>query len=159
MKTILLLLFNVMMLNHGVPVFTLHESGEEVIFYTDCNMTEARFTIHPYKSENNAGVMLELIYSLDDCLCVKIGDETPLYCPKGSLAINTRNYNDTLLVLYQYPDSDSEISGFSSLQQTVRIYGIEGDWLYVKAIDDQNIECYGWIPPEMQCFTPWTSCP
>lgn len=158
MKTILILL-NLMLAHNGVPVFTIHENGENIVFYQDIGMTEPRITVHPYKSEYNAGVMLELMYSLDNCLCVNIGEEHRLYCKKGSLAVNTRNPDNATLTLFEYPDRMSKITDTSTIQQTVRIYGIDDEWLYVKAINDLGIYVYGWIPPEMQCFTPWTSCP
>ena len=158
MMTILPLL-NLLLAFQGVTVFTLHENGENIVFYEDVNMTVPRITIHPYKSENNAGIILKLIYELDNCLSVSIGEEEYLYCQKGTIAVNTRNPDCCILTLYEEPDRTSKITATTTIQQTVRVYGIDNEWLYVKAINDYGEYIYGWIPPEMQCPTPWTSCP
>ena len=158
MKNILTLL-NLLLVFNGVTVFTLHENGVNILLYEDINMTEPRVTIHPYKSENNAGVILKLIDQLDTCLRISIGEEEHLYCKKGSLAVNTRNPDNGILILYEHPDRTSKITATTTIQQTVRIYGIDDEWLYVQAINDLSEYIYGWIPPEMQCPTPWTSCP
>lgn len=157
MMTILAFL-NLLWAVNGVSVFTLHDNGENIIFYEDINMTVPRVTVHPYKSENNAGVILKLIYQLDDCLCVSIGEEQ-LYCPKGTLAVNTRNPDNGIMTLYEHPDRTSKITATTTIQQTVCIYGIDDEWLYVRAVNNLSEWIYGWIPPEMQCPTPWTSCP
>ena len=160
MRVICILLLLLVMKPNGyaIPVFTLHHCGEDVILYVDSNMQEPSVTIHPYKSECNAGIIVDLIQTLPGCLLVKIGDNFA-YCRKGTVAVNTRNYNGEELLLYESPDNNSAIVGKTFVQQTVQVFGIESRWLYVEALNDKGEKMCGWLPPCMQCPSPWTTCP
>lgn len=137
--------------------FTIHPKGKVVKFYLASDLRKVRIAVYPYKDEFNAGIEVKVMGSADNSLRVEVGDEL-LYCHKGDLAINTRNYDGSEFILYKLPDRDSEVSGFSSREQTLRVYNISGDWLFVKGEDDKGRPIEGWIPPEMQCPSVWTTC-
>ena len=137
--------------------FTIHTKGKVVKLYLTSDLHKVRIAVYPYKAEANAGIQVEVMGVADTSLRVKVGDEL-LYCHKGDLAINTRNYDGTEFILYKLPDRDSDVSGSSSREQTLRVYNISGDWLFVKGEDDKGRPIEGWIPPEMQCPSVWTTC-
>lgn len=82
-----------------------------------------------------------------------------VYVKKGSIAVNTRNYSGEILNLYSGPDTTSEIVFQTDKVQTLPIYDINGHWLYVKLKDMNGRVVFGWLEPDMQCGSPFTSCP
>ena len=121
-------------------------------------MKDIRITVFPYKAEANVGIMVEVVSELENVLVVQMGIET-FFCKKGELAVNTRNYTDQRLILYLEPDLCSQSSVISQEQQTVKIYGIHEEWFLVEAEDEQGRLRQGWLPPDKQCWNPWTTCP
>ena len=138
--------------------FTIHPDGRPVNFYSDPEMKDIRITVFPYKAEANVGIMVEVVSELENVLVVQMGIET-FFCKKGELAVNTRNYTDQRLILYLEPDLCSQSSVISQEQQTVKIYGIHDEWFLVEAKDEQGRLRQGWLPPDKQCWNPWTTCP
>ena len=138
--------------------FTLHEGGAVVNFYLTPELKTTRAAIYPYKEESNAGIVVEIIGVVDSALLVKISEEY-LFCHKGDLAINTRNYDGAPFILYESPSYNSTPTGYSEKQQTLRIYDFHNGWLLVNATDDSNGIINGWLPPEMQCPSIWSTCP
>ncbi len=137
--------------------FTIHTKGKVVKLYLTSDLRKVRIAVYPYKEEADAGIEVEIIGSVDNALQVKFADEL-LYCHKGDLAINTRNYDGSEFLLYKFPNRDSEVSGSSFQEQTVIIYNIYNGWLFVKGEDDTGCHIEGWLPPEMQCPSVWTTC-
>lgn len=137
--------------------FTMHNKGKIVKLYLLPSLRETRIAVYPYKAEYNAGIEVEIVGVVGNALQIKIGDEI-LYCHKGNLAVNTRNYDGAEFILYKSPDKDSKVSGRSSREQTVCIYNVSHGWLFVKGEDDRGNPIEGWLPPEMQCSSLWTPC-
>ncbi len=137
--------------------FTMHTKGKVVKLYLTSDLRKVRIAVYPYKEEANAGIEVEISGSVDNSLQVRVADEL-LYCHKGDLAINTRNYDGLEFLLYKFPNRDSEVSGSSSREQTVSVYDISHGWLFVKGEDDNGCHIEGWLPPEMQCPSVWTTC-
>lgn len=160
MKWLLTLLCCCVLNNYAdiTGAFTIHPNRRPVHFYSDPKMKNIRITVFPYKDEADAGIMVEVVGELDDVLIVQMGIEA-FYCEKGELAVNTRNYSDKRLILYQEPDLCSQSSVISHEQQTVKIYGIHEGWFLVEAEDEQGGLRQGWLPPDKQCWNPWTTCP
>ena len=141
-----------------VPSFTFHESGQNVFFYTSLDMQNVRVAVYPYVEEDNVGILgVYVIGAMGDALSIRLGEEY-LYCQKGVLAVNSRNYDNSLMTLYEQPDYGSAPTGTSSKQQTLKIYDCFEGWLLVKGVDDIGTEIIGWLPQEMQCPNPWTTC-
>lgn len=139
-------------------VFTIHNNGEPAICYYSIDNSEIAVKIYPNKHENNAGIMLHILNSCGDKLVVDS------FCPalfidKGKVAVNTRNYGGTSFNLYDAPLKNSQIVSTINSEQTVYIYDIDSLWLYVKAIDNNKKEVFGWLEPSMQCANPFTTCP
>lgn len=94
----------------------------------------------------------------DSCLRVIIDPLDYLFVRKGTLAVNTRNYNNKCFPLYEAPDAMSRLVFQSHVQQTVIVYGICDGWLFVEAQDEYQQLVRGWLPPNMQCGNPYTTC-
>ena len=44
-------------------------------------------------------------------------------------------------------------------EHTAPIFNINGDWLYVSLKEENGKKVFGWLEPEMQCGSPFTTCP
>ena len=144
--------------NNPARVFTIHPDGEPVYLYLNSDLRDIRIAIYPYSEERNAGMQVEIIEIVNNALAVKLGDEY-LFCRPGNLAINTRNYDGNPFILYANPsEHESAISG-STTAQTLKVFGALNGWLFVKGVDDYGKHIQGWLPPEMQNFSQWTTCP
>ena len=137
--------------------FTIHEEGIPIKFYLEHDLQKVRIVVYPYIEEHNAGIEVNIVGALNNALKVEISGEY-LFCKKGDLAINTRNYDNSPYILYNMPHKNSISVGKSYKQQTLRIYDINNGWLYVKGKDDNGKIIQGWLPPEMQCPSVWTNC-
>ena len=138
-------------------VFSVHPDGRTVIIYNDANLSSKRMEVYPYAEESMAGVMLYVKGETGNALAVIIGPEI-LYIRKGTVAVNTRNYDGSELLLYEEPHEDAAVVFHDTREQTVLVYGIHDKWLYVEAINAAGQRFRGWLPPDMQCGSPWTSC-
>jgi len=137
--------------------FTIHENGGPINFYLEHNLQKIRIVVYPYIEESNAGLEVNIVSAMNNALKVAISGEY-LFCRKGDLAINTRNYNNSSFILYKAPHKYSMPVGKSYKQQTLRIYDIDNGWLFVEGKDDNGKIIRGWLPPEMQCPSVWTTC-
>ena len=105
-----------------------------------------------------AGMIFYIDVESDSCLRVIIDPLDYLFVRKGTLAVNTRNYNNKCFPLYEAPDAMSRLVFQSHVQQTVIVYGICDGWLFVEAQDEYQQLVRGWLPPNMQCGNPYTTC-
>lgn len=77
---------------------------------------------------------------------------------KGSIALNTRNYDSQVIALFtNATESSEEIAMFDNVQ-TVIVYDICGDWAFVEAIDNKGNLVRGWLAPKWQCSNPLSTC-
>ena len=181
--SLIILLFysisNAMAQGRLAEVFTLHEDGQPISLYYDIEFKNKVIDIHPNKMESNAGEIIYIDNEFANALCVQIVPIGEMYAKKGDVAVNTRNY-DGPFFLYKEPNYESEIIGESSKQQTTPVYGVynyesgitdeslkkkitsvywlHSIWLYVHAVNDSGEKIEGWLPPEMQCPNPYTTC-
>lgn len=81
-----------------------------------------------------------------------------MYCQVGSLYTNTRNYNGGRLFLFSEPTNESSIIGITTIEQAALVMDAHGTWLKVQCIDEYDEPIVGWIPSNMQCPSPWTTC-
>jgi len=155
--SIFLLLSNIVK-GQDANVFTIHNNGEPAVCYYSIDNSEIAVKIYPNKHENNAGVMLHVLNSCSDKLVVDSFNPA-VFIEKGKVAVNTRNYGGASFNLYGAPSKDSPILCTISSEQTVPVFDIDSQWMYVKAINNNKEEVYGWLEPSMQCANPFTTCP
>ena len=141
-----------------VEVFTWHPDGKPVALYDDASLTKKRIDVYPDVEEGMAGMIFYIDVESDSCLRVITDPLDYLYVRKGTLAVNTRNYNNECFPLYEAPDVMSRPVFQSHVQQTVIVYGICDGWLFVEAQDEYQQPVRGWLPPNMQCGNPYTTC-
>ena len=110
------------------------------------------------KEEHNAGHIVEYSHSTDGYLSIIVNNDI-VYVKKGSIAVNTRNYQGSTLNLYSAPNENSPILYRIDQEQTAPIFDICGSWVYVKMKDSNGKDVYGWLEPYMQCGNPFTTCP
>lgn len=84
---------------------------------------------------------------------------TNVWIDKGSVSLNTRNYNNEDITLYKEPITSSKKSGVLVVEQTVKILNVCNQWALVLGIDKDNKLVEGWLKPEMQCGSPYTTFP
>lgn len=142
----------------NTEVFSWHPDGCVVTLYDDSALTNKRIDLYPDINENMAGCTLLVDQQVNGSLRVYIEPLGYFYAAKGTLAVNTRNYDNNVFYLYASPSTNSKIIMESCKQQTVSVFGVYKGWLYVNAVteDGQNIK--GWLPPDMQCGNPYTTC-
>ena len=150
--------FDVFSQNVKVEAFTLHSSKEPVTLYGDASLTEKSIDIYPNVHEGMAGGIVYIDAELDSCLRVVLEPAGWFFVEKGVLAVNTRNYDNTPFFLYEYPAGTAPVVARIQDQQTVRIFGIKNGWLFVEAQADCGSYIQGWLPPELQCGSPYTTC-
>lgn len=80
------------------------------------------------------------------------------YVKKGTVAVATRNY-DKLLYLYKSNSYKSSKQFVSYEPVYATIFGIKGSWFYVVCKGENGKTIRGWLPPEMQCPSFYTTCP
>ena len=90
-----------------------------------------------------------------DIVDLKIKDAWVL---KKSISVNTRNYDNQIISLYQSYDKSSKPVGYLQKEQTVRVLNACGKWIYIEGMGG-NGKIQGWLEPEMQCGNPYTTCP
>lgn len=139
-------------------VFTWHPDGKPVALYDDASLTKKRIDVYPDVEEGMAGMIFYIDAESDSCLRVITDPFDYLFVRKGTLAVNTRNYNNECFPLYEAPDVMSRLVFQSHVQQAVIVYGICDGWLFVEAKDEFLRPVRGWLPPDMQCGNPYTTC-
>ena len=139
-------------------VFTWHPDGKPVALYDDASLTKKRIDVYPDVEEGMAGMIFYIDVESDSCLRVITDPLDYLFVRKGTLAVNTRNYNNECFPLYEAPDVMSRLVFQSHVQQTVIVYGICDGWLFVEAKNEFLRPVRGWLPPDMQCGNPYTTC-
>lgn len=113
-------------------------------------------------SIEGAGHIVTIIASKNEWLrlnCECLSEGTFAWIKGGSVGTATRNYNDEPIFLYQKPNKESNVVGELHGQQIVLIYGGSENWAYVKGKGKNGKEVEGWLEPEMQCPSPYTTCP
>lgn len=143
--------------SHAENVFTVHNPDQIISLYSDKELSRKRIDIYPYKAESDAGVMLIAKRKIQNVFEIEYEGEL-LYCEDGCLYINTRNYDASEMYLYSEPDSSSTIVGISNVEQTALVLDISGEWLKIHALMNDNSYMDAWIPRDMQCPSPWTTC-
>lgn len=142
--------------------FTIHPNGRAVKCYmrgADGECKDVLYKIYPNMEESNVGRVVHYVSCNQDKFIGIIVNDDIVYVKKGSVAVNTRNYSGEILNLYSEPDTTSEIVFQTDKVQTLPIYDINGHWLYVKLKDMNGRVVFGWLEPDMQCGSPFTSCP
>lgn len=140
-----------------VEVFTWHPNGHSVSGFGDAALVNKRIDIYPNSEENMAGFILHIDREVNNALHVLMLGED-FFIPKGAVAVNTRNYDNTEFVLFDKPFEDATAVFHDCRQQTVTVYGIHEKWLYVEAKDVEGKSIRGWLPPDMHCGNPYTPC-
>lgn len=109
--------------------------------------------------DEETGWMSQIIKSDGDYLQIKIQDlNLKGWVKKGSLYLNTRNYDGQDIVLYKRANKSSEINGLLKGEQMVKVIDGCGKWALVEGAG-KNGKIKGWIEPNMQCGNPYTTCP
>ena len=80
------------------------------------------------------------------------------YVKRGAVAVATRNY-DKPLYLYESDSHKSRTIFVSDEPVYATIFGIKGSWFYVVCRGENGKSIRGWLPPEMQCPSFYTTCP
>ena len=60
---------------------------------------------------------------------------------------------------YQLLAENQQLQSISVMANRGSIYDINGHWLYVKLKDMNGRVVFGWLEPDMQCGSPFTTCP
>ena len=100
-------------------VFTWHPDGKPVALYDDASLTKKRIDVYPDVEEGMAGMIFYIDVESDSCLRVIIDPLDYLFVRKGTLAVNTRNYNNECFPLHEAPDAMSRLVFQSHVQQPV----------------------------------------
>lgn len=138
--------------------YTVHENGEPTVFYlVDVyGHKYPRYIICPDRQEGNVGVSVLVEHSEEykDLLRVSLGNGDGAYCEKGSVYVTIWDYGKELFDLYQQPYYGPS-KKITHKDQRVKIYDECDGWLYIKVMDDDGIDVFGWIPPEMADSNPF----
>lgn len=81
-----------------------------------------------------------------------------VWIEKGSVGINTKNYDQQLIYLYSKPSTKSKSIGSLNNVQTVIVKDVCNDWANVIAQDHQGKDLEGWLSPKDQCSNPLSAC-
>ena len=139
-------------------VFTWHPKGNPVTLYKNADLTQKRIDIFPDADENMVGCIIAIDKNIQQGLRVNLEPMGFFFIEPGTVAVNTRNYSNNSFFLYERPEMDAPIVMQSKSQQTVIVFNVDNNWLYVEAINDDGVKRKGWLPPDMQCANPYTTC-
>lgn len=111
--------------------------------------------------DEEAGWIVNIIGKQDNYFLINIKDLSldSIFVLKGTISLNTRNYDGQQIELYKLSDKHSEIVAYLNGEQTVKILDVCKEWAYVegKRANGKNVK--GWLEPDMQCGNPYTTCP
>ncbi len=138
----------------SVLAFT-HIKSNQLILYKSIDGNE----LEKIKPDEEAGWVVQIKESQDDYYLIYIRDlKLEGWVKKGSLGLNTRNYDGQEIILYEFADKSSKSVGYLAYEQTVIVLDVCGEWAYVEGGGKAGI-IRGWIEPGMQCGNPYTTCP
>uniref|UniRef100_UPI00259A829A SH3 domain-containing protein n=1 Tax=Carboxylicivirga marina TaxID=2800988 RepID=UPI00259A829A len=108
-------------------------------------------------------VTFEIIDSQDNWLFIKTTyngnqPEKRGWIYGGLVSVNTRNYEGQNINLYSKPNKISSVKNILKGERTVSIIDVCGQWAYVRFRDESGNSIEGWLEPEMQCGSPYTTC-
>lgn len=135
--------------------FVVHSNKCKPICFYETN--EFRHPIlKTYPNSEGAGIMLRIIGSVEKGFRVKINDEI-YYVKVGSLAVNPRG--ETIRV-YDSPNigGKSRIIPILGISEPLKVYGWQDGWVRT-VISVNGSKVSGWISPQNQCPSPYTTCP
>lgn len=136
--------------------FTHYESTSLIIYKTPDG--EILKEVGP---DEEAGWIVEIKGLKGDYFKVDIPDLEikDAWVSKGSISVNTRNYDGQKITLYESPAKSSSETGYLTKEQTVRVWDACNNWVYIEGKDEIGNLIKGWLEPEMQCGNPYTTCP
>jgi hypothetical protein len=82
-----------------------------------------------------------------------------VWIEKGSVGINTSNYDGEIIEIHKKPNNKSKIVGYINAVQTVRVFDICGDWAFIEVVNKEGEKVTGWMSPKFQCANPLSTCP
>lgn len=137
-----------------VMAFT-HYGHEQLAIYKSANGDVLKYI----KPDEEGGWITRVVRSRGNYLKVSFEDfKLDGWVKKGSLSLNTRNYDGRKIFVYKKPDKYSEQVSYLLGEQTVTVWDACGQWAYIEGKGSSG-KVFGWLEPEMQCGNPYTTCP
>jgi len=81
-----------------------------------------------------------------------------VWIEKGTVGLNTTNYQGELINLYKNPDETSQVVGQLDKEQTVKVLDACGQWAYIEGTTKNNKKVRGWLSKKWQCGDPYSPC-
>lgn len=81
-----------------------------------------------------------------------------VWIEKGNLGLNTKNYDQQSVNLYNRPSSKAKILNTFDNVQTVIVHEVCNNWAYIQGEDKTGKMLKGWLSPKDQCSNPLTTC-
>jgi hypothetical protein len=138
----------------SVLAFT-HVNSSQLTLYKSINGD----VLKEIEPDEEAGWITQIIKSQGDYYYVNIQDlKLEGWVKKGSLSLNTRNYDGQEITLYEGANKSSKSVNSLQSEQTVTVLDACGKWAYVEGVGKGG-KIQGWLEPDMQCGNPYTTCP
>ncbi len=111
--------------------------------------------------DEEAGYIVQIVGVRKDHFKIHIVDleMENLWVEKGTISLNTRNYDIEKIPLYREADKSSDTVGHIVIEQTVKILDVCEEWAYIEGKGKNGEIIKGWLEPDMQCGNPYTTCP
>lgn len=141
--------------NISVRGFT-HSDSNTLFVYENPNLVSNFNKINP---DEEGGWISKIIDVQGEFFKIEIVDlKLNGWIKKGSLSLNTRNYDGQKVFLYEKPYLSSKKVNFLENEQTVKILDVCSGWAYIETYE-KGVKKTGWLEPNMQCGNPYTTCP
>lgn len=139
-----------------VSAFT-HVESDSLVLYKAANGSFYKI-IGP---DEEAGWIVEILKSEKGYFNINIPDLdiNDVWVKKGCVALNTRNYDGKKIRLYDKPNTSSSIKSYLISEQTVKVLNVCANWVYIEGKGNNGETVEGWLEPEMQCSSPYSTCP
>ena len=114
----------------------------------------------PHRPADPSVITVKVTGHRDRWLSVTLHDGAPGWIFSGLVGMSLRNYAPgAMAVLRVRPGRDAPSVGEISGDEEVTVIGGEGKWALVRNGDTGRDLLTGWLEPEKQCGSPYTTCP
>jgi hypothetical protein len=144
--------------NDTLQAFTMHKNNNNPIVVFDGIKGKIIAKIYPNQIEST-GHIFKILDSKNGWFKINLNlTNVETWVKAGALAINSKNYDDVLLTIFNNPSIQSKEVYKTNLQVTLLLMDISSEWIKVQLSNKNGKIALGWIKRDMACGNPYTTC-
>lgn len=141
-----------------LEAFTIHKNNlDPITVYDDIN-GKIVAKIYPNQPETT-GHIFKILENKNGWFRIDLNlTNVHSWVKAGTLAINSKNYDQAVLTLLEKPSAKSNVVYNTTIEATLLLIDISNEWLKVQLRNKSGKIYLGWIKKEMACGNPYTTC-